>query len=130
MDAGQVFGRGMSFPPRVGPDGHVMWSVGEVNIREAISLILLTDQRERLMLPQFGGTLGQFLFEPNTVTTRHLIEQRVAKALAQWEPRITVDAVDVQPDPNDPQAAIATISYTLVATQDRERVSVSVTLAS
>lgn len=129
MDAGKIFGRGISFPPRVGPDGRVTWSAGETNIREAIRIILMTERRERIALPDFGGSLGEFLFEPNTVATQHLIQDRITKALAQWEPRIRVESVDVREDPDDRQAAIATITYRLVATQARERVSVNVTLA-
>jgi phage baseplate assembly protein W len=73
MDKGRLFGRGISFPPRVGPDGRVVWSEGETNIRESIQVILLTEQNERLMLPDFGGGLGMFLFEPNAVATRRQI---------------------------------------------------------
>ncbi|MBO0792917.1 MAG: GPW/gp25 family protein [Ktedonobacteraceae bacterium] len=128
VDAGKLFGRGIGFPPRIGPDGRIAWSEGEDNVREAIRIILLTDPGERLMLPDFGGNLGRFLFEPNTVTTRHLISERINRALTQWEPRILVESVDVEPDPDDPQAAIATIIYKLVTTQARERVSLNVTL--
>ncbi len=130
MDIGKVFGRGISFPPRLSADGRIAWSEGEQNVREAIRVILLTEERERINLPSFGGGLGQYLFEPNTAATRHLIEDRIVKALATWEPRIRVEAVDVAPDPDDAQAAIITITYRLVATQTRERVSLSVTLNS
>jgi phage baseplate assembly protein W len=68
------------------------------------------------------------LFEPNTVTTRHLIQDRIAKALEQWEPRIRVESISVEPDSTDPEAAIATITYKLVATQARQRLSLNVTL--
>jgi phage baseplate assembly protein W len=129
MDTGRLFGRGIAFPPRVGSDGRVAWSEGETNVREAIRIILMTERRERLMLPEFGGGLGPSLFEPNTVTTRHLIKDRIQKALAEWEPRIKVEDVRVEEDPDDPQGAIATIAYKLVATQSRERVSLSMTLA-
>jgi phage baseplate assembly protein W len=127
-NAGQILGRGMSFPPRVGPDGRIAWSEGEVNVREAIRIILLTEQRERLRLPAFGGSLGRFLFEPNTVTTRQLLRDRITKELAEWEPRISVESVAVEPDADDPQAAVATISYRLVATRARESVTLSVSL--
>ena len=110
INAGKIFGRGISFPPRVGLDGRVAWSEGETNVREAIRIILLTEQRERLRLPEFGGGLGRYLFEPNTVTTRHLIQDRIAKALEQWEPRIRVESSSVEPDSTDPHAAIATIT--------------------
>ena len=130
MDKGRLFGRGISFPPRVGADGRIAWSEGEANIRESIYVILLTQFRERINRPDFGGNLGIFLFEPNTVATRHLLQTQITKALARWEPRIAVESVIVDPDPQDPQAAIATIIYQLVATQARERVNIGVTLAS
>ncbi len=129
IDAGKLFGRGIGFPPRIGPDGRLAWSEGEANVRESIRIILMTELNERVRLPGFGGSLGLYLFEPNTVTTRHLISDRIVKALEQWEPRILVQSVDVDPDPSDSQAAIATIIYKLVATQSRERVSLNVTLA-
>jgi uncharacterized protein len=128
-ERGRLFGRGMAFPPRVGGDGRVAWSEGEANVRESIQVILLTERRERLMLPEFGGGLSGYLFEPNTVATRRLIKDRIQRALEQWEPRISVESVAVEPDPQDPEAAVATITYQLVATQTRERVSLGVTLA-
>ncbi len=128
MKEGSVLGKGMSFPPRVGRDGRMVWSDGSQNIREAIQIILMTEQDERLRLSEFGGNLKRFLFEPNTVTTRHLIEDRIMKALATWEPRIQVQSVTVDPDLEDTQAAIATVAYKLVATQTQENVAFRVSL--
>ena len=130
MDVGRIFGRGISFPPRVGPDGRVSWSEGETNVRESIRVILMTEQPERLRTPNFGGSLGRFLFEPNTLATRRSIEDRITRELALWEPRIRVEKVTVDPDQADPLAAVAVITYKLIATQAIERVSVNVTLGS
>jgi hypothetical protein len=129
-NAGKIFGKGISFPPRVGADGRVAWSEGETNVRESIRVILMTEQPERLRAPSFGGSLGRYLFEPNTVATRRSIQDRITKELAQWEPRISVDSVNVDADKDDPMAAIATITYKLIATQTVERVSLSVTLGT
>lgn len=129
MDGGQLYGRGMGFPPRVGPDGRISWSEGETNIREAIQIILQTEENERINLPGFGGGMQQFLFEPNTVATRFQIEDRITKALQLWEPRILVTAVDVEEDPRDSKGAIASIEYRLVATQIKDNINVSVKLA-
>jgi Bacteriophage baseplate protein W len=130
MDAGTILGRGISFPPRVGADGRITWSAGEDNIRDAIWVILGTERNERLRLPEFGAGLRRFLFEPNTAATRHRIEDRIIKSLAAWEPRIAVDSVDVESDPDDAESAIATIQYKLVATQVRDRITVTVALAA
>jgi phage baseplate assembly protein W len=128
MDAGRILGRGIGFPVRVGADGRVGWSVGEQNVRESVEIVLRTELRERLRLPDFGGGLERFLFEPNTTTTRRQIQDRIVKALAIWEPRISVESVAVDADPDDQEAAIATVLYRLVATQAQERVSLTVLL--
>src|SRR5881394_3920291 len=101
MDVGGILGRGISFPPRVGADGRIAWSEGEDNIRDAIRIILGTERNERLRLPEFGAGLERYLFEPNTVATRHQLQERILRALAAWEPRIAVESVDVDEDPDD-----------------------------
>lgn len=127
---GRLLGRGMSFPPRVGADGRIVWSEGEQNIRESIQVVLKTELEERLRLPEFGAGLGRFLFEPNTTATRHVLQDRITSALDAWEPRITVEEVEVDEDPDDPEAAVATVEYRLVATQARERVTLSIPLGA
>jgi phage baseplate assembly protein W len=130
MNGGELYGRGMSFPPRVGDDGRIAWSEGETNVREAIQIILKTEEKERINLPTFGAGLQRYLFEPNTVATQTQIGNRITKALQLWEPRIAISEVDVRQDPADPQAAIATISYRLVATQIQQTVNVSIQLGA
>jgi uncharacterized protein len=129
-ESGSMLGRGIAFPPRVGADGRMTWSEGEANIREAIQIILATDRGERVRRPDFGAGLGQYLFEPNTAATHSQLEQGIAQALASWEPRIAVEAVDAGPDADDPEAAVATITYTLVATQAAETITLAVALTT
>ena len=129
MDEGIVFGRGISFPPRVGPDGRVAWSSGPANVAEAIRVILLTDPGERVLLPEFGSRLNQYLDDTNSVGTRRLIADEIMTALKRWEARLQLQSVEVQPDPDDDRAAIATIRYALVANRAPEQVSVRIQLA-
>jgi phage baseplate assembly protein W len=117
---------GIGFPPRIGGDGRVVWSSGEANVRESIRIILMTEPGERLRLPGFGGGLRHFLFEPNTVSTRHLISERITKVLTDWEPRIQVESVSVDPADDDTQSAVATVTYKLIATQVQEQVSLNI----
>lgn len=128
MTPKQMFGRGVAFPMRVGDDGRVAWSEGVANVEESIRAILATEPGERLFRPELGGGLRSFLFQPNTVTTRHQISERIKRALARWEPRVQVERVDTVPDPANPEAAIATIHYRLVATQVPASLVVGVTL--
>ncbi|MCA1614977.1 MAG: GPW/gp25 family protein [Acidobacteria bacterium] len=112
-----IFGQGLSFPPRVGADGRLAWSEGEENVRESIRVILLTEPAERLMREEFGCGLRRFLFEPNTVTTRTLIREAVQNAIKAREPRVRVETVTVEPDAEDPRLVAVEIHFRLVATQ-------------
>lgn len=123
--AADIFGRSLSFPPRVGPDGRMVWSAGEDNIRESIRLILMTDPGERLRRPDFGAGLQPLLFEPNITSRHRLLQDRIQSALARWEPRISVESVQVGADPENREGAIVTLNYRLVATQVRERLSLN-----
>ena len=126
---GDLYGRGLAFPPQVGANGQLLWSEGEQNVRESIAIILRTRPGERVMLPEFGCDLEQFLFEPNTVSTLRLIQEEVQRALTRFEPRIELDNVHVESRLLDARVLVdVTISYTLVATQAREKVSLTLAL--
>jgi hypothetical protein len=118
----------MSFPPRVDADGRLAWSRGEENVRESIRLILLTEPGERLMREDFGCGLRRFLFEPNTVTTRTLIRERIARAIARWEPRVRLEEVSVEADPQNDRLIVINLLFRLVATQTTSRLNMSLQL--
>jgi Bacteriophage baseplate protein W len=126
--ATDLYGTGLSFPPRVGPDGSMVWSSGEINVRECICTILRTSPGERVEMPAFGCGLRRFLFEPNTVATLRLIQQEVIQALARWEPRIAINDVTAALDPADQRAVNVTVTYTLMATGSQERLTMTVGL--
>ena len=123
-----LYGRSLGFPPRVGPDGRMLWSEGELNVRESICIILRTRPGERLMRSDFGCGLDRYLFEPNNISTLRLIQEEVKRSLVRWEPRITLNDVVVAINPTNPQAVDITVYYTLVATQKREQVNLTFAL--
>ena len=124
-----VFGRSMSFPPRVDANGRFVWSEGESNIRESIAVILKTESGERVGVPEFGAGLGRFLFEPNNASTHARMQDAIVLALSRWEKRIKVETVDIVADARDAEVALATIAYRLVATSARERITLNIPLA-
>ncbi len=105
-------GRGMAYPVIANRRGAVATAEGTDKVRQAILLILETEPGERVMRPDFGAGLRTYLFEPNTPSTRALIQREVAAALGQWEPRIDVDTVTVERG-TDPSEVLITISYTI-----------------
>lgn len=127
-DASNIYGQSMSFPPRVGTDGRMQWSSGELNVRESICLILRTRPGERIMRPDFGCGLDRYLFEPNHIGTLRLIQEEVKQSILRWEPRVTLNDIVVALNPTDARAVDITIYYTLIATQTQDRLNMTVAL--
>ncbi len=127
LDPDKRYGKGIGFPVRIGDDGRVAWSSGAQNIRESMRIILMTELNQRLLLPRFGCGLQNYLFEPNTVSTRRLIEDSVTQALGLWESRIALDSVTVEADESEPTTAVVSIKYKMIANDTWEKLSLTLT---
>ena len=111
-------GQGWRFPLAVDGTGRVSMAPGERDIEESIKTILRTSKGERVMRPEFGSSIHDFVFAPNNATTSGLLAYHTREALIRWEPRIEVTEVDVQPDPLEPSQVRIEIGYTIKATND------------
>jgi uncharacterized protein len=98
LDA-RTLGRGWAVPAGVDGVGEARLESGAEKVRQSIRLILGTKRGERVMRPDFGAGLEDFLFEPPNTTTAALVRHRVETALVQWEPRI--DVIEVLVDVAD-----------------------------
>ena len=108
-------GVGWSFP--VETDGGQADMVQyEQDIRQAILIILLTNSGERIMRPTFGAGLNKFLFEPVNPTTMAAVQTRVHDSLIDWEPRIDVLEVTVNPSAKSLSTVLIDITYRVRAT--------------
>ncbi len=97
-------GRGWRFPVKPGPDGRLHFESGPAKIEQSIWLILGTSPGERVMLPDFGAGIRDYVFRPNDAATRGALRDRVLESLRLQEPRIEVLEVRVEEDP-DPASA-------------------------
>jgi len=70
----------------------------EEDIRESIWIILSTSKGERVMRPDFGCGINDFVFASIDSSTLALIESTVREALILWEPRIEVINIKVSTD--------------------------------
>jgi phage baseplate assembly protein W len=99
-----------------------------LNVRESIAIILGTRPGERVMQPDFGCGLDRYLFEPNNMSTLRLIQEEVKRSIVRWEPRVTLDEIQVAVNPDDQCAVDITIYYKLVATEMAERLNLTLAL--
>src|SRR3954469_5348587 len=96
------------------PDGHgeLAYPLAlETSVRQQLQVILSTRPGEQLMRPGFGAGLSEFLGEPDTITTRRRIFDRVNEAIAKGEPRVDVNRVDVDDLPDRPGWLRVDIGY-------------------
>lgn len=125
-----LYGQGLSFPPRVGPDGGLVASAGELNVRECICTILRTALGERVERPAFGCGVDRMLFENNGIASLRLIQDEVTAAVTRWEPRVSLNGVVATVNSVDPRDVDVQITYTLVASGVSERLQMTISAQS
>ena len=117
--AADFIGRGISFPMRVDQSGSLAFTQGTADIDGSLRMVLMTAPGERLMRPQFGCRIWDLLFEPINANTLGLMAEAVRDAVSQWEPRVTLEDVVIDPDPADHSRVMIALKYRVRATNDR-----------
>jgi len=90
---GEFLGRGWAFPVDLDADGRVRAAAGEDTVEESIRVIIGTSKGERVMRPDFGCGIHDYVFETIDANTLTLVETSVEEALVEFEPRISVEEV-------------------------------------
>jgi len=109
--AREFLGTGWKFPIRVNARGGIALSSAEQDIEEAIFIILGTAKGERVMEPDFGCGVHEYVFAPNDPATRGSIAYEVQKALSQYEPRIEAGVPRVESFPGVPNRLLIHVDY-------------------
>jgi len=112
-------GQGWKFPVQVDPvTGRIMMSSGEDDIAEAIRIILMTYRGERVMRPDFGSGLNDFVFGLTDPTTLGVLEEDLRRAITAWEPRVKNVEIEVQSDQVNAEKLWIHIKYAVRSTNN------------
>lgn len=95
----------------VDENGRLALASGDDSVREVIRNILLTRPGERLMRPEFGAGLQDFIHQPNNQSTRSVMANVIRKAIELWETRIKLETVQVEALPGRVAEVQVTIRY-------------------
>lgn len=117
--AKDFLGKGWKFPVQVDALGEIALSSYEDDVRESIRIILLTSLGERVMRPDFGAGLKDFVFATMNATNLGLVQASVQNALVTWESRIKVLSVKVAPDTKESGRMLIDLDYKVRATNTR-----------
>lgn len=89
-------GTGWSFPPTFDFESGQVELVSDLDdIRESLDILLSTSLGERVMQPDYGCNLDDYMFESLSNTLIGLIKHHVENAILFYEPRIIAEKVDV-----------------------------------
>ncbi len=109
----RFIGRGWAFPMGVAPTGGVAMVDQELEIEQAIRIVLGTAPGERPMRPEFGCGIHDYVFAPGDGETAGRLAHEVRVALNRWEPRIEVIDVVVAYDTVTEGVLYLDIRYTI-----------------
>ena len=116
-------GTGWAFPPAFDRESGVVNMVSdEDDIRESLNILLSTSLGERVMQPNYGCNLTDYLFEPLSSSVIGLIKDRVESAILFYEPRILAEKIEVTDDGSFDLIEgkfVISIEYTVPGTNSR-----------
>lgn len=112
-------GRGWKFPVSVdATTGRFLLSEGEEDIAEAIRVILMTSRGERVMRPDFGCGLRDYVFGTMDETSLRLMESDIREAITVWEPRVRDVEVTVSVDDSREGRLSISVTYIVRSTNN------------
>lgn len=113
-------GRGWAFPPQFDArTGAAVMRDGAQDVAESLWILFRTRPGERVMHPDFGCRLADFVFEPKNSRTRAGIEVAITRAIRFFEARIILREVSVDMGEWEDGKLRIHVSYTLRATNSR-----------
>lgn len=118
-------GRGWAFPPAFDDERCTVQMVEAIeDIQQSLIIIINTIPGERIMLPEFGCGIREYVFETNDPTYMRMLKDAVYDALLYNEPRIkdiqvTLDPVAIADHPQRAGYIYIRIEYTVITTNTR-----------
>ncbi|UXX77736.1 GPW/gp25 family protein [Reichenbachiella carrageenanivorans] len=113
-------GVGWKFPPSFDRKlGSVMLVSEEDDIRESLFILLSTKPGERIMTPEFGCNLHFVVFENIDASLMTEIRNVIEQAVLYFEPRITLEKINIVQDPADMSNLNIELIYTVRKTNTR-----------
>ena len=113
-------GIGWSFPPEFNKETKSIQMVSAIeDINQSLHILLNTKLGERIMLPNYGSSLSDFVFEGLNMSTRTYILDRVKIAILYNERRIELDKIDFDQSRIIEGEVLMIVHYTVRLTNSR-----------
>ncbi len=118
--AKSFLGQGWAFPPEFLQDvNSVALSSEEENIQQNLHILFSTHCGERFMNNGYGTILQSLLFDDPDANMYSAIQDTIRDAVILYEPRVKLEDVQIEPDPQNESKIMITVSYTVVKNNSR-----------
>jgi phage baseplate assembly protein W len=116
----QFIGVGWKFPVEFNSgSGDVFMLSGAELIRNSLDVLFATSLGERIMQPDYGSELDQFVFENLSKSIITYMQAVISDAILYGEPRIIVNEIEIDPQVNDGALIEIKVDYTILSTNSR-----------
>lgn len=105
--------------------GDVLKKIDNNAVKQSVTALINTAFGERPFNPDLGSSLRALLFEPIDYITSKTIQKSIEYTLSNFEPRIALDSVTVEPD-EDANSYDVSIYFSVVGIN--QPTSMSITL--
>jgi uncharacterized protein len=93
---GPILPRDAGFPNRE------QWSLNSSDdlriLESSVRMLLLTDKGERLMEPDYGTNIRQYIFDSDSSSSQASIQHEIVSAINLWEPRVSLMKMNIKRD--------------------------------
>jgi phage baseplate assembly protein W len=116
----QFLGKGWGFPVTFGNHGRaVTVAEAEEDIRQSLEILLSTHVGERVLNPTFGWKRDSLMFEPLSTSFAAYLTREIETAILFFEPRIKLNIVNFESEPDQEGLVLIRIDYTVKTTNTR-----------
>lgn len=107
-------GKGWGFPPEFNHDDNpTHMSEYEEDIRQSLIILLSTRTGERIHRPDYGTELYRYQFEQLDLTMETMIKSSIEKAVLLYEPRVSLDRIEINKTKIQEGILIIELYYTI-----------------
>jgi uncharacterized protein len=105
---------GLTLPLQRGPNGFFRqaYSLKE-QVRSNLTNLIMTRKGERVMQPEFGCGIQEYLFEPLTDTTLSSIRGTIEESIQFWIPYVRIESLEVVRDEQTEHQVTVTLTYSI-----------------
>ena len=94
-------------------DTHQMLKTIKEVVKQNVKMVILTNPGERIMMPNFGVGIQQYLFENISQMVLEAAKQRISSQVEQFLPYVNIGTIQFNTNNTDPRIPLNTVHISI-----------------